>query len=232
MPALVIRLYEKHETAAHVVRELEKRQYTSDEIKVVRPGSSDAETVHAIRETGIPHVKASIYAEALTGDRALVVVNPPFGNGSAAEEVVDQFHPIEAGIGPRLHEATDYTGDATPFSRYFGWRVLLDNPTPLSAKFGWRVLSEKQGPSAEVNLSQNPAPLSSALGLRTSSSSAAPFSLRSGWKLLSNNATPLSDRFGWRTLSDKKLTLGDVELSNDPAPFSRLLGLPVLSAKQ
>jgi hypothetical protein len=232
MPSLVIRLYETPDAAAKVVDDLKAQRFSDDIIQVLRPGATGTETVHSIRETGIPHIKAQIYAEALTGDRALVVINPPFGEGMVAEEIVDKHNPIEAGISPRLHEASDFSGDATPFSRWFGWRVLLKDPTPFSTWLGWRVLSEKQSPSVAIKLSDNPAPLSSALGLSTLSASPAPFSLRAGWRLLVSNPAPLSTRMGWNTLSSKKFALGDVKLSDDPAPFSRLFGFPVLTKKQ
>jgi hypothetical protein len=232
MPALVIRIYETQTAATKAVNELKKQKFEADEIQVVRPGATSSDTVHALHAAGIQPAHAKHYAEALTGERALVVVNPPFGHGSLAESIVDQFKPVETDISARLDEAGDFTSDATPFSRYFGWRVLLKNPTPLSSWFGWRTLADKQRPSAEIKLSHDATPFSNALGFKTLSDDPTPLSSRFGWRLLGSNPAPFSTRMGWDTLSPKKYTLGEVKLSDDPTPFSRLFGLTVLSEKQ
>jgi len=114
--------------------------------------------------------------------------------------------------------------DPTPASRKFGWRVLLDDPAPLSRLLGWRTLSANQG--ARAGLSDDPAPLSRRLGWPLLLNDPTPASDRFGWRTLKDDPAPASRRFGWRTLSENQSPR--TSLINDPAPLSRLLGLPVL----
>jgi hypothetical protein len=61
---------------------------------------------------------------------------------------------------------------------------------------------------------------------------ATPLSSAMGWKVLSDNPTPLSSFLGWATLSTRRSApIPDSELVDDPAPFSKRIGMEVLSGK-
>jgi hypothetical protein len=61
---------------------------------------------------------------------------------------------------------------------------------------------------------------------------AAPLSSALGWKVLLDDPTPLSTFLGWATLSTRRTPpKPDHELVDDPAPFSRKVGMDVLSDK-
>jgi hypothetical protein len=61
---------------------------------------------------------------------------------------------------------------------------------------------------------------------------AAPLSSALGWKVLLDNPTPLSSFLGWAALSTKRTPpKPDRELVDDPAPFSKKIGMEVLSDK-
>ncbi|MFL5286000.1 MAG: hypothetical protein ACJ8AW_34740 [Rhodopila sp.] len=148
---------------------------------------------------------------APTGDRNKSTTRAPV--------IYDPAAPVSSRFGwPLLSD------DPAPASRKFGWRTLLDNPAPLSSWLGWRTLSANQGTRA--SLSDDPAPLSRRFGWRLLLDDPTPASDRFGWRILKNDPAPASSRFGWRTLSDRQSPR--TSLIDDPAPLSRLLGLPVL----
>ena len=136
-----------------------------------------------------------------------------------APAVDDPAAPVSSRFGwPVLSD------DPTPASKRFGWRVLLDDPAPLSRLLGWRTLSAKQ--EASASLSNDPAPLSRRLGWQLLLNDPTPASDRFGWRTLKDDPAPASSKFGWRVLSDSQSPR--TSLLDDPAPLSRLLGLPVL----
>lgn len=150
---------------------------------------------------------------------------------------------------------------------------LLDNPAPLSRWLGWPVLADsgadtpakrpatatrRSAPASNrttsaalglIELSGNPAPLSSTLGLPVASArpkrvklskSPAPFSSLLGLPVLSKsrpahalrrrNPAPFSAAIGWQTISDTPASA--TLMKGNPAPLSRLLGLPVLARRR
>ncbi len=240
MPITVTRLYGTQETASSAVKELKRQRFSGSDIHVVQPPAPGAEesVVSAIVEGGIPRSRAEKYAESVKKGSTLVIVYPPFGSAALAEEVLDNFSPVESEVPARdFTDAFDYDDDATPFSRALGWKVLSHNPAPFSSALGWATLTNpksKTYPAAfgKVTLSANPAPLSNALGLRILSRKPAPFSGLFGLRTLISKAAPFSEKLGLKTLISKTHVTGDIKLSDNPAPLSHILGLPVLTKKQ
>ena len=217
------------------------------------PSAEDAERAAAeLRRAGYDHVTAAPDTGA-GGTR--LTVDAAFGTGALAVEIMDRFHPDQAGhaeishwTGAHLHahhdaHAGEYgTGDdnAAPLSAALGWKVLSHDPAPLSSALGWRTLSARQSPGDMSHgfptLSHKAAPLSAMFGLPTLARAAAPLSSMLGLPTLSGKAAPLSGAAGVKTLSDDAAPLsravGMKTLSDNPAPLSSALGLPVLTKRQ
>ncbi len=217
------------------------------------PSAQDAErAAEELRRAGYEHVAVAPHED---GGGTRLTVDAAFGTGALAVEIMDRFHPDQAGhaeishwTGAHLHARhEDHAGEygtaddnAAPLSALMGWKVLLHDPAPLSRALGWRTLSARQSPGDMSHglptLSHKAAPLSGMLGLATLSRAAAPLSSMLGLATLSASAAPLSKAAGMRTLSDDAAPLsravGMKTLSDDPAPLSSALGLPVLTRRQ
>jgi hypothetical protein len=222
------------------VKELKRQRFSGADIHLVHPSAGGAAdvTVAAIIEGGVYRARAERYAEAVNKGGSLVIVHPPFGTAAVAEEALDRFSPIDTGIPSRdFDTGVDYENDATPFSRLFGWKVLLHSAAPFSDALGWNTLTSQKSSAYPAifkmrMISHTAAPLSHALGLPVLSHKAAPFSSALGLATLSSKAAPFSDMLGLKTLTTKQLALGDIKLSDNPAPLSSALGLPVLTTDQ
>jgi len=243
MPVIVARVYDSPAAADSALKELQRQRFSASDIHVVKPpaAGTDAgeEIVQSIAEGGISKHRAARYAEVVKKGGTLVIVHPPFGNAALVEEVLDHFKPTHTGIPDRdFEDGIDYEDDATPFSRFLGWRVLSRDPAPFSDALGWKTLSDTKTATYPATfggkmISHNPTPFSSLLGLPVLSRGAAPLSSATGMKTLSHKASPFSDMLGLKTLTPKQTVLGEPKLTSDnPAPFSRALGLPVLTKKQ
>ena len=205
-------------------------------------GTGAASSHDQLRKHGISHDHAKHLEERIGAGHALVIVDPPFGTGAEAAEILDA-------AGPADTHAEDTSGafasnyhhvghdNAAPLSHALGLPVLSHEAAPLSRLLGLSTLSRRQSPGPRSHglptlahnaaplssalhfgtLTRNAAPLSSALHVGTLSRAAAPLSRALGLPVLASKAAPLSKAIGWR------------EILHDPAPLSRMLGLKVLS---
>lgn len=115
-----------------------------------------------------------------------------------------------------------------PFSRSIGLPLLtgrqgsstrlLDNPAPLSSWLGWPVLADSSVDGASKDVAAAPRRAAPAASRTTSASL--------GLTELGGSAAPLSSTLGLPLAAARPLR---VKLSKSPAPFSAMLGLPVLS---
>lgn len=200
----------------------------------------------------VPDSHAMVYADTIQEGKTVLLVTAPFGEGNRVEYALDQGKVVEMATVPEL----DYHSwmQAAPFSALLNIAVLShrrsgisrtfpelkqsdrlptsglmggllsDNPAPLSSKVGMSTLTD------------NPAPLSSTVGLGLLTDNPAPLSSTVGINVLKDNPTPLSDKLGKEPLSDdraakKSSSFGLPLLSNNPTPLSTMFGLSVLSKK-
>ncbi|MBS0644067.1 MAG: hypothetical protein JSS43_29745 [Proteobacteria bacterium] len=248
MPVIVTRLYDSEDKARQVESELAPHTL-SGQVTVVTQADGDSAR-QALAANGMSNASAKAYAEAVSQGRSAVSVAPSFGYAGRVTRIMDAAGPVDTHIVDVPDEDLGRSGSASatarvedpaapvsarfgwpvllddpaPASRKFGWRVLLDDPAPLSRLLGWRTLSANQ--DARASLSPDPAPLSRRLGWRLLLNDPTPVSDRFGWRVLKDDPTPASTKFGWRTLSENQQPR--TSLLHDPAPLSRLLGLPVL----
>ena len=199
------RMYATEQQALDAVGKLREEGFPTDTILTLVPGGEGEKALADIVRTGIkagfiPESEGRIYARCMELGRSLVFIRVAFGYGLIATEILDSCDPVDTHHLPEPGAA---------FSS-----------APLSAAMGWPVIKADQA-----------APLSSLFGLPALKSSSA-FSFASG-SLLSDQATPLSSMFGLKTLISQSQSsdssFGMPLLSRNPAPFSSLLGLPLLS---
>ena len=199
------RMYATEQQALDAVGKLRGEGFAADTILTLIPGGEGEKALTDKVRTGIkagfiPESEGRIYARCMELGRSLVFIRVAFGYGLIATEILDSCDPIDTHHLPEPGAA---------FSS-----------APLSAAMGWPVIKADQA-----------APLSSLFGFPALKSSSA-FSFASG-SLLSDKATPLSSMFGLKTLISQSQSsdssFGMPFLSRNPAPFSSLLGLPLLS---
>lgn len=115
---------------------------------------------------------------------------------------------------------------AAPLSDLLGVAVLSDNPTPLSSALGLKVLTKG---TSNTNLIDNPAPFSNTLGLPLLKK--GPGEKSFGFPLLKKG--PGEKSFGFPLLSKNPAPLSSLfglpTLSKNPTPLSSLLGLKTLT---
>lgn len=199
------RMYATEQQALDAVEKLREEGFPTDTIFTLVPGGEGDKALADKVRTGIkagfiPESEGRIYVRCMELGRSLVFIRVAFGYGLLATEILDSCDPVDTHHLPEPGAA---------FSS-----------APLSAALGWPVIKADQA-----------APLSSLFGFPTLKSSSA-FSFASG-SLLSDKATPISTMFGLKTLINQSQSsdssFGMPLLSRNPAPFSSMLGLPLLS---
>lgn len=185
MSTEITRMYASAATAAQVAEELREEGF--DDLFVVNPpGGSDVplSAIAAQIALGRVHLPdARIYAKGVAAGHALVTVHANFGTGKLAEVIMDSHDPVDSGM-PKVADPTMWD-EAAPLSSVFAMPTLLHDPDPiskvigipavtsgncsLSGMIGMPLLTEGQmGDRGRLGISylmNNPAPLSSALGL-------------------------------------------------------------------
>ena len=217
------------------------RQAGYERVHVIS-GTGEASSHDQMRQHGIPHEHAKHFEDRIGAGHALVIVDPPFGTGAEAVEILDAAGPADtqaeetSGAFPSTYHHVGHD-NAAPLSHAFGLPVLSHEAAPFSRLLGLSTLSRKQSPGAKSHglptLTHNAAPLSSALHIGTLTRNAAPLSSTLHVGTLSHAAAPLSRALGLPVLASKAAPLSKAvgwrEILHDPAPLSRMLGLKVLS---
>jgi hypothetical protein len=216
MWSLVVRIYQTKERARDAATKLKEAGFSDEAILELTPGSAQS-VASAILAGHMMGHRAGFYADRVKNGRSLVAVNPPFGQGQLATEILDGCGPVDQDLPvPEDTAEVRWGSAAAPLSAALGLPVLSRNqPAPLSDALGMPTRSRSEYYLTSGLASQDPAPLSRVLGLR----------------LLIRNPTPLSSRLGLPVLLRwaKSSSFGMRLLSDDPAPLSSALGMPTLS---
>lgn len=234
MPVIVSRFYQTHETAEAAAAELMQAGFDRGCINVVAPaGLPDAQVLAAIRNGGVEAGHARVYATAVQGGETLVSVRPPFGCAAAVTDILHKHAPTSTGMAEQAFKKPVPVIGA-PLSAKAGMPLLLDDPAPLSALLSLPVVLPSP-PSPRVpsrSHADNPAPFSELLPGPVLTDRPAILSSLAGMPLLSDAPAPLSASLKLPTLTKSKpLTnrSGGRHRPDNPAPFSRLLGLKLLA---
>ncbi len=177
------RLYANEENARKAWDELKRRGFADIHLFTPPPrgedgapaASSAASILDGMVKAFIVRSNAAVYARRVTEGASLVTVHAPFSGGLKATTILDRHGPIDSGI-------------AEPASPSFAW----DEEHPFSSAFRLPLLARCEHPFEEIvglpslfktsyatlgrQKPDNPAPLSSALGLPVLSNEPAPLS--------------------------------------------------------
>lgn len=158
----------------------------SDIFVVTPPTASDvplSAIAAQIAQGRILLADAKVYAQGVAKGGSLVTVYAPFGAGQLATNILESHGTIPSGISePKLGSMWD---EAAPLSSIIYTPTLLDDPTPMSKVMGVSTLTSsdcsmsgmlglplltrgEMGDRGRLGISylmNNPAPLSSLLGL-------------------------------------------------------------------
>jgi len=204
----VARIFDRDEQARQAAEALADAGYGSDSLLVlgaVAPegAPSPEDLVNQVRGAGeLPITRAVLCARALEQGKAVVVVGAPFGYVVRANSIMD-----DAGAAPAERMETARPDNPSPFSDFLGLPCLEHRLSFLSVEdplidAGWTLfpLKLRDKLTFNVRLIDNPAWLSSKLGLKT---------LKTGKRQIFNvklidNPAWLSSKLGLKTLSDKR----------------------------
>ncbi len=205
MTQTICRSYQVRENAEAAAAELKKAGFDGRDVNVVAPdGAPDEEIIARIRQGGVAATQADAYAERIKQGETFVSILAAFGYAVLATEILEKHGPADTGIPEQGYEKTP-PDPAAPLSSALGWKVLSNDPAPLSSALRLPTLfTRRQRQKPDSELVDDPAPLSNAVNM----------------PVLSDRPAILSSRLGWRVLWD------------DPAPLSKRLGFPVLSKEQ
>ena len=204
MTQTISRIYQAREDADAAAADLKQAGFDSRDINVVASAeASDEEILARIQEGGVTATHAKVYAERIKQGDTLVSILAAFGYAVLAIDILEKHGPADTGLPEQGHEKTPLD-PAAPLSSAAGWRVLSNDPAPLSSALGLPLLTRQRPRKSASKLIDKPAPLSKAIKM----------------PVLTDRPAILSSRLRWRVLW------------GDPAPLSKRLGLPVLSKEQ
>ena len=214
MSTLIARLYDFPADALGAVNELKNAGYLDGEVNLIGPATAadhaNDNVAASIASAGVPASDAEAFAAAVAQGKALVTVRALLGAAVGAIEILDAHSPANQAPQQAEYYST-YPPSENPLSEALGWPMISDDPAPFSRFFGLPVLSNSKAPlSPFLGLPL----LSGAATGRSRSSYSAPFSAFFGLPLLIN---------------ETRSSVSAARLVDDPAPFSRWLGLPVLT---
>jgi len=189
----IVRMYAAPEQAELAVAALKSRGFEQEWINLVTASSkppanapasaaSDDPVLSSILAGYVLKAHAKVYAEEVRRGHALVSIQPRFGTGGMAEQLMDEYDPVESALVIERDDALRLWDDAAPFSSTFGIPVLVRASAPFSAFWvlpvivrrlkslgGALGISEVTRASwylfGEPQLSRSTTPLSSVIGL-------------------------------------------------------------------
>jgi len=136
-------MYASPEQASRAVARLRSWGFDQELINLVTASStppanapasaaSDDPVLSSILAGYVLKARAKVYAAEVHSGRVLVSVQPPFGTGGMAEEMLDEFDPVESSLVIERPDALPLWDDAAPFSSTFQLPVLFKASTPFS----------------------------------------------------------------------------------------------------
>jgi hypothetical protein len=216
----VARIFESGDRARDAAHKLEAAGYETDKIFVMAPAAAPAAAAPAEGEAPPPApaakpvsmsaeelvekvspageleiTRAILLSKALASGKSVVVVGAYYGYVGKANAIMD-----DCGAESVKTLETAKPDNPSPFSDLIGMPCLENR---LSFFSGDNPLKDSNWTAFPVNLSSNPAPFSSKLGMKTLSSSAAPFSSMIGMKPLSKEK-PWRTSFGFKLLTNQQ----------------------------
>lgn len=200
----VFRIFANDADADNAVQKLKDDGFPARSIHVVKPGDvSDAAkgVAEAVKAGRVPSFYRRVATESLQEGKSLVTIYAQFGEGQAAQLVLDGAGPVDVERMPEWPKS-----DTRTASGMFG--------IPLLAKEPYTTVSRTTGLSSFQYvfesflgmglLLKKAAPLSEAVGLSTVTSRPKAWTKSMGMSLLSDNPAPLSSAIGLKTVNEQR----------------------------
>ena len=150
----IVRMYASPDQAEGAVARLMGWGFDQDLINLVTASStppanapasaaSDDPVLSSIMAGYVLKAHASVYAAEVHAGRTLVAVQPPFGTGGMAEEILDEYDPVESSLVIARPDAMPLWDEAAPFSSTFQLPVILKTSTSFSSFWGLPVITRR-----------------------------------------------------------------------------------------
>jgi len=150
----IVRMYASPEQAKLAVAGLRSRGFEQEWINLVTASStppasapasaaSDDPVLSSIMAGYVLKAHAKVYAEEVRRGHALVSIQPRFGTGGMAEQVMDEYDPVESALVIERDDALRLWDDAAPFSSTFALPVLVRATAPFSAFWVLPVITRR-----------------------------------------------------------------------------------------
>lgn len=190
----ISRLYANEASARNAWDELKRNGYADAYIFRPPPRGEDGEVragaVDALRDAMakayIANSSADIYAKRVSDGASLVSVHAPFSGGKQATAILQQHGPVDSGIDEASEPFFGWD-EATPLSNALCWPVLTSVEFPFELVTGIPSLIETREETGRPPQPDNPAPFSSAFGMKLLSDKAAPLSSLLGLPVLTRS---------------------------------------------
>ncbi|MEM7496522.1 MAG: hypothetical protein AAF371_00860 [Pseudomonadota bacterium] len=225
MTTIITRLYDTEDKAKAAAAAARAR--IGDDAVDVFTGASGGKRSTALRnaisKAGASADAAEEFAGAMKEGTAMVLARAPWGRAQGTKDALDSAGPMATDATPELY-VSDNLGSRDlsiiPGNRKFLTAdkdaALVEDRTPFSSFFGWRVLSDRR---PKDNLKRGDPHIMPGktlsewkLGAPLITQHTAVFSKWLGWEtlkekpethsLLEKDRTPFSSALGWKTLTD------------------------------
>lgn len=250
------RAYASEQDALNAVEALKAQNFEEEDISVITPSMIEssnpwllnkdsrdgvdstemlAQVVIGVHEASrVPDSHAMVYADSLQQGNTLLLLTAPFGEALRGTDTLDSTSTVHMDEVPELEYHTWM--QPAPLSALLNLPVLSHRKSWMASTFG--ELTEPgyfptEGLMGGLLSDNNPAPLSSKIGMEVLKDNPTPLSSKFGWEVLKDTPTPLSDKIGMQPLKDsrpanKSSSFGFPLLSKNSTPLSSLFGIPVL----
>ncbi len=200
----VFRIFASDADADNAVNKLKEAGFPARSIQVIKAGevtNPEKGVTDAIKAERMPGFYRRVATQALKDGKSLVTIYAQFGEGQAAQLVLDGAGPVDVERMPEWPKS-----DTRTASGMFG--------IPLLAKEPYTTVSRTTGLSSFQYvfesflgmglLLKKAAPLSEAVGLSTVTSRPKTWTKSMGMSLLSDNPAPLSSAIGLKTVNEQR----------------------------
>lgn len=194
----ISRLYANEDNARKASDDLKRRGFADTYLFTppargedgLAPAASAENIMDSMVKAYIVRGAAAVFAKRVSEGSSLVTVHAPFSGGQKATTVLDRYGPIDSGV-PEPEFPARLWDEEHPFSSAFAMPLLAKCEHPFETISGVPSLAMSGYASGVRPQRDNPAPLSTKLGL----------------PLLTSDPAPLSSMFRFPLLTKKRSIL-------------------------
>ena len=131
MTTIVSRLYATEQQAAQAAEMLTSTRFSAADVNLVTPPTEPDLAPSALEDLilkgGVRRADAAVFAKAVREGKSLVTVRAAWSLATPAIDILENFEPIESGVGDYEHHVAETWHSASPFSDFIGWPTLIDS---------------------------------------------------------------------------------------------------------